>query len=214
MAEILEVLPDFPGFAVKYDTSKKPFFRPTVVETLRKLKEVAAGKALLSAIAAATPAVRGDFPVSINVICVPTSIEFTQSGYKRDGFYGDGGVYTPTGMSPSPNPNFAPVGCPFWLAGGSSNNSIDKTAATNTLGSVCYMNFTNAQIMTRKGEPSAAYIVLAHELIHSLHSLQGITMDGKGEELWTTGIGEYADNPMSENAFRRQFGLPLRNAYF
>lgn len=214
MTEILEVLADFPGFAVKYDTSKKPFFKINVVESLRKLKEVAAGKSLLSEIAAAKPAYRGDFPPGINVICVPTSIEFTQSGFKRDVVYGDHGSSTTIGMTKTDDQRFAPAGCPFWLAGGSSNDSVDKTAAGNSQGSVCYLNYTNAQIMTRKGEPANAYIVMAHELIHSLHALQGITMDGKDEELWTTGLGVYDKNPLSENAFRSQFGLPLRNAYF
>jgi hypothetical protein len=67
--------------------------------------------------------------------------------------------------------------------------------------------------MTTKGEKTDPYIVLAHELIHSLHCLEG-TSANTDEELWTTGIDKYANNQMSENAFRTAFGLPLRTQYY
>ncbi len=76
------------------------------------------------------------------------------------------------------------------------------------------MRFTNVQVVTRRGEKAEPYVVLAHELIHSLHCLQGIKMDGRDEELWTTGLGKYENNPMSENVFRAQFGLAKRQRYF
>ena len=214
MAEIVQPLADFPGFAVLYDPTANPFFRPIIVENLRKLKSVAVGKSLLSSIAAAEPRSRDIFPVGINVMCKPTKMNFTQSGFKREVLYGDGGKQTVTGMSPDARPQFSPQGCPFWMAGGSANEACDTKAATNTQGSVCYMHFSNVQVMTRKGEKADPYIVLAHELVHSLHCLQGITMDGKDEELWTTGIGKYSNNSMSENAFRSAFGCPPRNTYF
>ena len=147
-------------------------------------------------------------------MCVPTEINFVQSGHKLDVLYGPGGSKTITGMTKTDRPQYAPEGCPFWIEGGSSNAAVHQMGATNGTGSVCFMRFSNVQIMTRKGEKTYPFIVLAHELIHSLHCLQGIKMDGKDEELWTTGIGKYTDNPMSENAFRSQFGLPLRNQYF
>ena len=206
MAEVIEKLADFAGFACKYELSKNPFFKPIVVENLRKLKATAAGKSLLSEIAVAAPRKRGDFPTGVNVICVPIAISFTQSGYKREVMYGLDHKATTTGMSPP--------GCPFWMAGGSSNEAVDQMAAGDGSGTVCLMRFSNVQVKTSKGETAHPFVVLAHELIHSLHCLQGIRMDGKDEELWTTGIGKYANNPMSENAFRGQFGLPLRNAYF
>ncbi len=56
MAEITQLLPAFPGFAVQYDPSKNPYFRVIMEENLRKLKQVSAGKSLLSSIQAATPA--------------------------------------------------------------------------------------------------------------------------------------------------------------
>jgi hypothetical protein len=214
MPEILRVLPDFDGFAVKHDPAKNPFFRAIIIENLRKLATVAAGKSLLSSIAAARPRFRGTFPPSVNVVCVPTQVNFTQSGFQREVVYGQGGSQSITGMSPSDAPQFSPQGCPFWIAGGSSNQAVDPEAAGNGTGTVCNMRFSNVQIMTINGERADPYIVLAHELIHSLHCLQGIEMDGDDEELWTTGIGKYARNPMSENAFRSQFGLALRTQYF
>jgi hypothetical protein len=48
--------------------------------------------------------------------------------------------------------------------------------------------------------------VLAHELIHSLHCLNGVQA-GENEELWTTGLGAYADEPMSEQKFRAAFAI-------
>ena len=75
-------------------------------------------------------------------------------------------------------------------------------------------NEASSSFITNRGEPADPFIVLAHELIHALHFLQGIQIDGQDEERWTTGIGIYERNPMSENAFRSQFGLPLRVNYF
>src|SRR4051812_31155132 len=146
MAEVLEVLPDFDGFAVKYDPNKNPFFRAIIVENLRKLATVSAGKSLLSSIATARPRSRGDFPPSVNVVCVPTHINFTQSGFKRDVMYGQGGSQTITGMTPSDRPQFSPQGCPFWIAGGSSNEAVDQMATSNATGTVCKMRFSNVQI--------------------------------------------------------------------
>lgn len=75
------------------------------------------------------------------------------------------------------------------------------------------MKYTNAQIVTSKGEATQSFIVLAHELIHSLHHVTGTRRD-TDEELWTTGLGKYSDEPMSENKIRDQFGIKLREAYY
>src|SRR5690348_824845 len=101
MADVIELLPDFPGFAVKYDTAKNPFFRPIMVENLRKLKEVAAGKGLLSAIAQARPNSRADFPPTVNEMCVPQHVNFTQSGFKREVEFAMDHSQKVVGMTPS-----------------------------------------------------------------------------------------------------------------
>ena len=73
------------------------------------------------------------------------------------------------------------------------------------------------------GVPSPTWIVLAHELIHAWHTLSGtnysetITVQGKGdvarEEMFTTGLGAYANTRISENAIRREAGLRERTHY-
>jgi hypothetical protein len=117
-------------------------------------------------------------------------------------------------LEASPDPRHSPKGCPFYILGGSQNAAKDPVAAENSQGSVCTMFFTNVQIITSKGEATQPFIVLAHELIHSYHCLNGIKKDGKDEELWTTGIGIYEKEPISENAIRDQFKMALRLEYF
>ncbi len=218
MPEVVEVLADFPGFAVKYDTEKNPFFRPIMVENLRKLKSVDLGRKLLDDIGAAKPKVTGDansgHGVGINVVGVPTEINMVQAGYRLDKMSDQNYNVTIEGMSPSSNPGHSPPGCSFHIDGGSANEALDKTAAGNGDGTVCYMHFSNVQIMTRKGERADPYIVLAQELIHSLHALTGVTKDGRDEERWTSGITPFENEPMSENGFRAAFKLPLRAQYF
>jgi hypothetical protein len=73
------------------------------------------------------------------------------------------------------------------------------------------------------GIHTPAWIVLAHELIHALHHLSGtayeevINVPGQGdvrrEEIWTTGLGVYANTRISENKFRAEVGLPQRTHY-
>ncbi|MCA9213583.1 MAG: hypothetical protein KDB27_10985 [Planctomycetales bacterium] len=214
MPQVTEVLADFDGFAVKYDTGENPFFRPIIVENLRKLSEVEAGKSLLAKIAEARPRSRSDFPPGINVMCIPTHINFTQSGFKRETMYDADGNAQVTGMTATEDARFAPAECPFWMAGGSANRAVDQSAANDGTGTVCEMRFSNVQVMTRKGEKADPYIVLAHELVHSFHALSGTRLDGKDEERRATGIGTFADEALSENVFRQQFKMPPRNAYF
>jgi hypothetical protein len=215
MGMITEVLPDFDGFAVRYDQAKNPFFRPIVVENLRRLATVSAGKALLSEIAAARPRYRSAFPPSVNVLCIPTSVNLTQSGYKRETMVLENQTEeTVLGMTPSNQAKYAIPGCPFWIAGGSSASAVVQAGTRGGTGTVAIMRFSNVQIITNLGEPADPYIVLAHELIHAMHMLYGIQIDGQDEERWTTGIGIFENNRLSENAFRRQFGLTLRTQYY
>lgn len=212
MPEITELLQTFPGVAVKYDTAANPFFRPIVIESLTRIASCAAGQTLLDNIGKARPTSRGDFDAGINVAVVPQAVSFVQSGHKQAWASGGGMAKT---LQASPDPrHVAPKGCPFYLLGGSQNASKDPTAAGNGSGSVCTMYYTNVQVITSKGEASFPYIVLAHELIHSYHCLTGIRKDGPDEELWTTGIGKFKDEKLSENAIRQQLGLKLRTEYF
>ena len=129
MAEVEDTLASFSGFAVKYDPDKNPFFKAIIEENLKKISSTELGKNLLASIAAAKPASRGQFPQGVNVTFVPVHINFTQSGFKRDVIYGDGGSQTIVGMTETENPKFKPAGCPFWIAGASANVAVDQTAA-------------------------------------------------------------------------------------
>jgi hypothetical protein len=213
-------LPEFPGFAVRYDPNTKPFFQSMVLEDLRRIKSKDIGKKLLEDIAAARPRARAApananaearaivFEAGINVVMVPTSMEYTQSGFKM--------AFTGVGVEKSLKPSTAAshniADCPYHPAGGSCAEAADITAAGDGTGTVSIMKYTNAQILTGKGEATQSFIVLAHELIHSYHHVTGTRRDN-GEEDWTTGIGVYAAEPMTENAVRAAFGLKLREKY-
>lgn len=218
MASVNNIIPEFPGFAVQYDPAEKPFFAAQLVEDLRRIASKDIGKQLLESIADAKPRVRTPtrltslecaaviFADSVNVVAVPVSRVFTQSGFKA------AVVNKLQTLVASDAKHHNVEGCPFHAVGGSQAISYDATAAGNGTGSVSVMKYTNAQVTTSRGETTYSFMVLAHELIHSLHHVTGTRRDND-EELWTTGIGVYADNPMSENAFRAAFGLRLREMY-
>lgn len=222
MGTVSKKLPEFPGFAVQYDPAAKPFFVSMVLEDLRKIATKELGRELLKLIAQARPrsrSARGNasaetkairFSKGINVVIVPTSVSFTQSGFKM-GYTGVGVEKSLQASAAAPH-NLA--NCPFHIAGGSSAEALDPTADSNGTGTVSIMRYTNAQIITSKGEAAKSFIVLAHELIHSLHHVTGTTRTDGGEELKTTGLGIYTDEQMSENSFRKLFGLPVRVEYY
>lgn len=205
MAEIMEVLPEFTGFAVRYDPGANPFFKAIMVENLRMVGSVAAGATLFKLIADAAPKSRSDFPTGVNVMCVPKPIKYVQSGFKPS----MGGTIAAS----DDNRHVAPNGCNHYIVGSSLNAALDPTASENGNGSVCKMMFSNAQFITSQGETARPYVVLAHELIHSYHCLYGIKK-AKDEELWTTGLGIYKDDALTENVFRAQFNLAPRVAYY
>jgi hypothetical protein len=67
--------------------------------------------------------------------------------------------------------------------------------------------------------PNPPFVALAHELIHAFHCLSGNrypdSVDGvRREELYTTGVGPYQDTRISENAIRKEHGLPERTCYY
>jgi hypothetical protein len=89
---------------------------------------------------------------------------------------------------------------------------------------VYYIPNAEAAYTNLLGIQTPPYIALAHELIHALHSLSGdLRLQYGGgfaansgllhEEARTVGLGIYANTRISENAFRRRDGLPLRTYY-
>ena len=205
MAETTEVLPDFGGFAVCYDPGLNPFFKAIFVENMRIIESCAVGKTLLKLICDALPRFRGTFPAGINVMDKPQKVKYVESGHAP--------MFGKIVPAPGVNRYVAPRGCNHYIIGSSCNAALSTEDSENGQGSVCDMMFTNAQFITSKGEPARPFIVLAHELIHSYHCLYGIKKS-EDEELWTTGIGAYENEPMSENVFRDQLKLPRREEYY
>jgi hypothetical protein len=211
----------YPGFGVQIESTTNPFFVSMVFEDLKRIESKPIGKKLLADIAAARPRARSasaassaeakaiEFFDGVNVVIVPTTMTYNQSGFKMG--YGSGSSMERT-LQPSATAAHNVKGCPYYPVGGSSAQAADIMAAGDGTGSVSIMKYTNAQIMTSKGEATASFIVLAHELIHSLHHVTGTRRDDV-EEQWTTGLGIYADEAMTENAIRKAFGVKLREAY-
>jgi hypothetical protein len=81
---------------------------------------------------------------------------------------------------------------------------------------------SDAMFTKLAGVNTPTWLALAHELIHAYHQLSGtsykeeVTAPGGGvkrEEMVTTGLGVYKNTRLSENAIRREAGLPPRNHY-
>lgn len=198
----------FAGFGIEYDSSANPYFGAIMTENLTLIQSKDLGKKLLKLIGEAKPASRGDFPVGVNVLCRPYKMTYVQSGNKL--------AYSPgsdkrDALVPSSHTAHNIKDCPFHKYGSSRNMAVDQSQTAKN-GTVCWMDFSNAQVLESNGAITWPHIVLAHELVHSYHCLYGIHA-GSEEEKKTTGIGDYADEEMSENGFRAAFGLPIRQAY-
>jgi hypothetical protein len=219
MGTYLQKMMEFPGFGLHFDSDANPFFRSMVLEDMRRIASKPIGQQLLADIAAARPRSRTvtngsedlraiTFPDGVNVMITPTSIQYIQSGYKA-AFTGSGMDKT---LVASNHPAHNLAGCASYPVGGSQALAGNTMAAGDGSGSVSVMRYTNAQVLTSKGETTHSFIVLAHELIHSLHHVTGTRKDDV-EEQWTSGLGMFRDEPMSENKVRAAFGLPPRTAY-
>ena len=227
MAFVTKKLEEFPGFGIYYDPNVKPFFKSNLLEDLRQLASKPLGRDLLNRIANAKPKKRSvsstllkelqaiKFPSRVNVMCMPTSMDFVQSGNKKDIAVVSGQV-VPVLLKSTKDPH-NPANCRFYGSGGSFAEAADPAfSGSNKGGTVSIMHYTNAQTFSQgsgEREHTWPFIVLAHELIHSLHHLLGSRNEQGEEEDWTTGIGKFLDEPLSENKMRDAFGLPRRKGY-
>jgi len=202
-------LPSYPGLVIKYIPENNPFFEIIVLEALGRIKSLNSGRKLLDDISKTNPEEDGvsdiEWPsdYGCKVLIVPTSERtFLQDGYRR--VFGNLVPVPASGNRPfNPTP-----------LSGSCNCAKNQVLASNGRGSIATVSFNNTIMKTSGGETAYPFVVLAHELIHALHALSGNKKDGNDEELWTTGIGVYSDEKLSENAIRKDANLPLRTVYY
>ncbi len=234
MSTVNTVLPEFRGFAVQYDPTIKPYFMTSVIEQLRIIVSKPLGKELLDDIADAQPIHRTagsgsddlkdiQFPLGINVVVVPAmgkdAVQLSQSGFKLG--YRPGTAIKDV-LVPSDNAFHNATYkrsdgqvelCSYHAdEGGSNAEAFNKQHSSDGQGTVSVMKFTNAQIMTRKGEPALPFMVLAHELIHCLHHVTGTTFN-LNEEPRTVGFPPYDTEKYTEQKFRAAFNKDARKTY-
>ena len=217
---IVTVQSKFEGISIEYLEEETPFFAVGVNEALTLIASKELGAKLLKLIADARPqggTWGATVPPKTNVLIKPQSNrKFMQSGFKPDwlpgAVAGPNGIVPKDGMTATPSASYNVDGRPFtYLGAGSCNAGNDTSCNADSRGTLCELYFDSAQMMTSSGVVTLPFIVLAHELIHSYHNLYGIVKSD--EEKWTTGIAPFADEEMSENGFRKAFGLPRRDSY-
>jgi hypothetical protein len=205
MTQVSKTLPNYQGFAVDYDESQDPFFEVTVKETLAKIKQTATGALLLTKIASSSPSfISSSVATAKVVISPPGDRKLTPRGKIVMG----GQLHDHPGMYAADVRHSRPSG-----TGDTSHLSNDQTSASNGSGCTCTVYFTNRVGQTSKGESAPPWLMLAHELVHCLHSLEGTKKDGIEEEYFTVGLNDYAKEPITENAFRNDAGMPARTSY-
>jgi hypothetical protein len=189
----------------------QPFFAQIVSEALDQLYAKPNGKALIKAICDCTPADYRGYKVLID------RVDITYKMVVHDG--------EPRGykMTPSGGRSFAKPA--EQRLGVASDAAADGKGASAIVG--WCQNQISYTAKTGKNAGTTHYVpppvTLGHELIHGLHSLQGIrksgrsiTIDGKQtseEEAQTVGIGPYAKDLLTENRLRSDFKLPERLSY-
>jgi len=207
---VTKPLPAFPGIILRYEEGENPNFEIICVEALTRLKEFNVGIRILALIADSAPESvpndqeAPDFPreFGCKVLMIPTHERvMIQDGYRRVW-----GNLVPTNGPPGLRPfNPSP------LSG--SCNAAASPAEASAGGSVCTVRFNNTIMKTSQGEMTTPFVVLGHELIHSVHALYGETLDGRAEELRTTGLEQFSREELSENKLRLEAGLQLRTQY-
>jgi hypothetical protein len=217
MATVQQKLSEFPGFGVQYGEKDNPFFTSMVLEDLRRIASKPIGKLLLTSIADARPRVRTFsatsksewksvwFADGVNVVIVPVSITYTQSGFALP--YPGATALIPSAS----NKRNLPGHSFYWSDATTQAGAIHGKAACDGNGCVSIVRFTNAQVMGKNGERNHSFVVLAHELIHVLHNAMG-TRHAKDEEFRTIGLGIYREEPITENQVRDAFGMSPRTS--
>lgn len=197
---------EFKSIAFDYDEKAQPFFKAIVKENLRKIRALPHGAAILNAIAAANPAHKSNFPKGVNVVIQPpitrqwhtpglNSQGITDQA-KYDAFQAGVGKLIPG------------------IAAKTSAQEVDKGAAKGG-GTVCWLFFSNNEIISGDGKWLPPHMTMGHELIHCVHALYGQTKANDKDEEWATvGIKGFENETYTENKLRANAGIELRLKYF
>jgi hypothetical protein len=198
-------------------------FEALVREDLYKLGDLATGRQILLLIRDAKPGYRvNTLPAGVNVVFYPTiDRKFVTEGMKSDGTFLDGGKGYEEWKKEKGCTKLIP------LRGAKTESSADsgdtdRSAKYTGIGSSCFVNYSNTEILSGTGQWQIPYITMGHELIHCVHMLYGIVKmpraedngRNKPEEWSTVGIKGFQDAHPTENALRREAKLPLREKYF
>jgi hypothetical protein len=237
MEDVYRILPyASQKISVSYDSSQHPYFGVIVSESLSRVASRPVGKRLLDEIGSCTPEARfGGQDEHVKIM--PTFVNATfqmrgagsgdwQAAMIEEKFMERQRLREQLLAFPNRNTellkNLLPSGVwgnDFLLTTGAGNchASEDAVAGENGTGSVSTVFFSNAKRALSSGVTAPPFIGLAHELIHALHGLRGeklqTTRDGGPEELRTVGLGDFTDEPVTENKIRAEHGVMIRSTY-
>lgn len=210
---------EFPGLGFDYDPQKDLYFKVIAKENLRKLKQLATGKALLKALRDARPGAN-NFPKGVNVVLQPplsrqysapglaggnANIKIGDQGKYDDWYYGRKGM-----LMPSIN---AKIAC----QGVDESEGVGKMTGNGRVGTgcACWVYYNNNELRTKDGTWLVPHVTLGHELIHAWHYLNGAAeRNDRSEEHMTVGIKGFQNMPFTENKLRAEANIPQRTKYF
>jgi len=209
----------YPMVAVSYTDTKDPFFEVNVMKSLEIISKSGTMKQIFKRIRDAKPAFRpSTFPRLCNVLITPPIDRSYSSGINQYGFQGEPGkaVYNAWHAEGKDD------GLKLKMAAkcqaealSKKESSFDQSGHNKGKGSVCYMYFSNKEVMTKSGEPLPMHTTLAHELIHCLHYLYGEAMwESRDEEHRTVGLKKFSGEQLCENQVRIDLAIDPRKKYF
>ena len=204
--------------AINYKDNQDPFFEVSVMKSLDMIHKSATMKTIFQRIKDAKPGhVSANWPRLCNVLITPPIDRTYTTGVNDFGFAGAAGQKVfEAWRDGGKGDGFKPKMAAKCQAQADSRAASEYDAkGTKGSGSVCYMFFTNREVMTKSGEPLQMHITLGHELIHCMHYLYGEARNNsKDEEHSTVGLKGFAGEALCENKVRSELGLEPRKKYF
>lgn len=209
----------YPMLAVSYTDTNDPFFEVNVMKSLEFVAKSRTMKTIFERIRDAKPAFRpSTFPRMCNVLITPPIDRSYTSGVNQYGFQGQAGealynAWHAEGKNDGLKLKMAAKCQAEALS--KKESSYDLAGLNKGNGSVCYMYFSNKEVMTKSGEPLPMHTTLAHELIHCMHYLYGEAMwESRDEEHRTVGLKKFNGELLCENQIRTDLGIDPRKKYF